>query len=260
MVFAIIGSGNVATHISKALHKNGHQILQVWSRTFLNAQTLALELGAEVMHNLTDLNESVNCVILAVNDDVLSSVLKRIALKEQHILIHTSGTLSIDLLSAKAKNFGVLYPLQTLSKQVEIDFLNVPLCMEGSSVIVKEDLLKIAKSISHCVYEIDSEQRKTLHIAAVFACNFTNYFYAVAEGLLSEKQISFEILKPLIQETARKILIVQPAAAQTGPAIRKDVETMDAHLSALSHHPELQLIYKLISKEIGKKPLPFDIP
>ena len=259
MIFAIVGSGNVASHISKALKKNGHQILQVWSRTFSNAKLLGKDVGAEAIESLSHIHESVDCIILAVNDDAIPSVLKRLTIQKQ-ILIHTSGTLSIDLLSAKAINYGVLYPLQTLSKKVDIDFANVPLCVEGNSNAVKERILSIAKSISLCVYEVNSSQRKTLHVAAVFACNFTNFFYAVAEGLLNEKQLSFEILKPLIQETANKILTLQPAAAQTGPAIRKDVKTMDAHLSALSHHPELQMIYKLISKEIGKKPLPFDIP
>lgn len=252
MVFAIIGSGNVATHISKALHQNGHRILQVWSQTFSNAQILAQNVNAQAIHNLRDIHASVEYIILAVNDDALLSVLDSIIVKEHQFLIHTSGTLAIDVLSAKAKKFGVLYPLQTLSKKVDIDFKNLPLCVEGSSITVKEDLLKIAMSISHTVYEVDSEQRKTLHIAAVFACNFTNYFYAVAEGLLSEKHISFEILKPLIQETANKILTIKPAEAQTGPAIRNDVKTMDAHLSALSHHPQLQNIYRLISSEIVK--------
>jgi predicted short-subunit dehydrogenase-like oxidoreductase (DUF2520 family) len=256
MVFAIVGSGNVATHFSRALKKNRHQILQVWSRNFNHAQTLAEEVDAKPIENLTDIHESVDCIILAVNDDALPSVLEKLTIKQQ-ILLHTSGTLSINLLSAKAINFGVLYPLQTLSKKVEIDFSMVPLCVEGSSIAVKEKLLKLAKSISNSVYEVDSSQRKTLHIAAVFASNFTNYFYAIADDLLRDKQIQFEMLKPLIQQTAHKILTTKPIEAQTGPAIRNDVKTIESHLSALSHHPQLQLLYKLISEEIAKKPLPF---
>ncbi|TAH02175.1 MAG: DUF2520 domain-containing protein [Sphingobacteriales bacterium] len=285
MLFAIIGSGNVATHFAIALVKNGHQVLQVWSRDFTNAQTLAQKVSATAITSLSQIHSNVEVIIIAVNDDAVSIVLNglntcfpkkyglgscpheqntatlaglpKIPVSKKNgfnpIFIHTSGTLNIDVLSANATNYGVLYPIQTLSKNVAIDFLKVPIAVEGNNQKVEDTLLQIAKSISNLVYKINSNQRKTLHIAAVFACNFTNYFYAIAEDLLQQYNLSFDMLKPLITETANKIIANPPQHVQTGPAKRNDESTMDAHLSALSQHPNYQMLYKLISDAIVAK-------
>ena len=256
MLFAIIGSGNVATHFSLALAKNGHQVLQVWSRSFDNAQTLAQKVGATAITSLSQIHSSVEVIIIAVNDEAVSIVLYDLNTcfpQNERIILHTSGTLNIDILSATSTNYGVLYPIQTLSKNVAIDFLKVPIAVEGNNQKVEDTLLRIAKSISNSVYKINSNQRKTLHIAAVFACNFTNYFYAIADDLLQQNKLSFDMLKPLITETANKVLENPPQQVQTGPAKRNDVSTMVAHLSALSQHSNYQLLYKVISEAIVEK-------
>jgi predicted short-subunit dehydrogenase-like oxidoreductase (DUF2520 family) len=253
MTFAIIGSGNVATHFAIALDKNGHQVLQVYSRGFTNAQTLAQKVGANAITRLSQIHSSVEVIIIAVNDDAISIVLNDLNTyfpQKNPIIIHTSGTLPITILSATAKNYGVLYPLQTLSKNVEINFLNVPIAVEANNEETQQTLLQIANSISNLVYTINSHQRKTLHIAAVFACNFTNYFYAIADNLLQQNHLNFDMLKPLIVETVNKILTNSPQQVQTGPAQRNDKGTMNNHLSALSQHPQYQLLYKLISDGI----------
>ncbi|TAE38579.1 MAG: DUF2520 domain-containing protein [Sphingobacteriales bacterium] len=255
MTFTIIGSGNVATHLSLALSQNGHSILQVYSRNFNNAQTLANKVAATAIKSLAEINPIVETIILAVSDDAVKVVLKELSFIHSHnpIIIHTSGTLPITVLSAIAKNYGVLYPLQTFSKNVGINFLNVPLCVEANNEKTQQALLQIANSISNLVYTINSHQRKALHIAAVFACNFTNYFYAIADNLLQQNQLSFDMLKPLINETANKIQINAPENVQTGPAKRNDKKVMEAHLSALSQQPNYQLLYRLISDEIVTK-------
>jgi len=252
MIFAIIGSGNVATYLSIALTKNGHQISQIYSRNFNNAQTLAQKVEASAINKITDINPCVEAIILAVNDDALPTILKSLATNKQ-ILIHTSGTLPISILSSIAKQYGVIYPLQTLSKNVKINFLNVPLCVEANNVETEKTLLHIANDISNVVYKVNSHQRKTLHIAAVFACNFTNYFYAIADDLLQQNNLSFNMLKPLITETASKIIENSPKQVQTGPAKRNDKKIIESHLSALSQYPNYQLLYKLISEHIMLK-------
>lgn len=253
MIFAIIGSGNVATHFAIALTENGHQVLQVWSRGFNNAVTLANKVGATAITSLSQIHSNVEVIIIAVNDDAVSIVLNGLNAyfpQNERIILHTSGTLNIDVLSENFINYGVLYPIQTLSKNVAIDFLKVPIAVEGNNQKVEDTLLQIAKSISNSVYTINSSQRKTLHIAAVFACNFTNFFYAIADDLLQHSKLSFDMLKPLITETANKILENPPQQVQTGPAKRNDVNTMNAHLSALSQHFNYQLLYKKISDAI----------
>lgn len=253
MLFAIIGSGNVGTHLAIALCQNGHLVLQVWSRSFDNAQTLAKKVGATAITSLSQIHSNVEVIIIAVNDDAVSIVLNGLNTcfsQNERIILHTSGTLNIDVLSATATNYGVLYPIQTLSKNVAIDFLKVPIAVEGNNQKVEETLLQIAKSISNLVYTINSNQRKTLHIAAVFACNFTNYFYAIADDLLQQNKLSFDMLKPLITETANKVLENPPQQVQTGPAKRNDESTMEAHLSALSQNPNYQMLYKVISDAI----------
>ena len=253
MIFAIIGSGNVATHFAIGLAKNEHKVLQVWSRDFTNAQILAQKVGATAITLLSELHASINVILIAVNDDAVSIVLNDLNTyfpQNYRIILHTSGTLPITVLSATAKQYGVLYPLQTLSKNVAINFFNVPLCVEANNVTTEHALLKIAKSVSNLVYMVNSNQRKTLHIAAIFACNFTNFFYAIADDLLQQNSLSFEMLKPLILETANKILQNPPQQVQTGPAIRNDQDTINAHLMALNQHPDYQLLYKLISNNI----------
>jgi predicted short-subunit dehydrogenase-like oxidoreductase (DUF2520 family) len=170
--------------------------------------------------------------------------------REQALWVHTAGSLSMNVWENKVKRYGVLYPLQTFSKQREVDFRDLPFFIEAAHREDTEYLKTIAGGLSSKIYEADSEQRKDLHLAAVFACNFVNHLYALSAGLLEKHNFPFEWLIPLIDETARKIHELPPEYAQTGPAVRQDKNTMDKHLNMLADQPEVQKIYRLLSEDI----------
>jgi predicted short-subunit dehydrogenase-like oxidoreductase (DUF2520 family) len=157
----------------------------------------------------------------------------------------------MDILKSAAKNYGVFYPLQTFSKNKKADFKTIPICLEANNTSTLKVIQSLGKSISNNVRTINSEQRKVVHLSAVFACNFTNHFYAIASDILASKKLSLDILKPLIEETANKIKNNSPAKMQTGPAIRGDKKTMNAHLKLLENK-EYKKLYKLMSESIMK--------
>jgi len=252
MRITIIGSGNVASHLASAFKNAGHRIVQVYSRFIQNAALLAYHIGAEPIDNLSLINPETNIFIISVNDDAIISTAQGLA-KYGKLTVHTSGAVSLGALSAIVSKAGVFYPLQTLSKNKEIDFFTVPLCIESIDEDTTDQLEQLAQTISNHVYRVNSEQRKVLHLAAVFACNFPNYLYGVAQQLLEKQQMDFEMLRPLILETAQKVQDHLPAEVQTGPAVRNDENTMAAHLQMLNNEPALKSIYTLLSQEIIKK-------
>jgi predicted short-subunit dehydrogenase-like oxidoreductase (DUF2520 family) len=249
MRISIIGSGNVATHLAAAFKNAGHRIVQVYSRDLHNAALLAYHVGAEAIDDLNSINPETDLLVISVKDDAIIPIAQALA-RYQKLTIHTSGSTDIDALSAIVPNAGVLYPLQTLSKNKEVDFKTVPLCIEGTSEEITLLLEHLARTISNNVYRVNSAQRKTLHLAAVFACNFPNYLYDVAQQLLAKEGMEFEMLRPLILETAQKVQDHLPAEVQTGPAIRNDETTMAAHLQMLNDQPALKTLYALISQAI----------
>lgn len=248
----IIGSGNVATILSKALVSKGFIINQVFSKSKINAETLIKKLASnqqvKATETITELDETSDIYIVCVKDDAILTVVNQFLFKDK-LIVHTSGSVDITVFNG-FNHFGVIYPLQTFSKDKPVAFDEVPLCIEGNSKQTTQLLIELATSISNKVYEISSEQRKTLHLAAVFACNFTNYMYFLAEEITTKNNIDFDILKPLIEETARKIRFQTPKEAQTGPAKRKDEVTIQQHIQLLEEHPELQKIYQLLTKGI----------
>lgn len=248
----MLGSGNVATHLSQALHKVGVKILQVFSPSLTHAQILAEKLGCSFTNQLKSLNLTADLYILSVTDDALPELIKNMPIKNS-LVIHTSGSTSINIFDSVHTRYGIFYPLQTFSKEKEIDFKDIPICIEANS---SDDALKLktlGEKISDKVYLINSEKRKALHVAAVFASNFTNYFYLIANELLTDKKLSFDLIKPLINETALKILSKNPEEAQTGPAKRGDDQIISTHLDYLNSHPEYQKLYKFISSQIKQK-------
>lgn len=249
---SIIGSGNLATQLGLALHKEGYLISQVYSRNKKNASLLSKKIKAEAITDLKKLSKDSSIYIIAVKDDAIEAVAKQLKLLDQ-ILVHTSGSVSMDVLKKSSKNYGVFYPLQTFSKEKKADFKTIPICIEANKKNTSTTLEYFAKSISSNVKRVNSEQRKKIHLAAVFACNFSNHMYAIAEQLLAKDKLSLDLLKPLIEETANKIKENKPSKVQTGPAARNDKKTMDAHLKLLSKEKDLQKIYELISKSIVKK-------
>jgi predicted short-subunit dehydrogenase-like oxidoreductase (DUF2520 family) len=250
MRITLIGSGNVATHFGAALKNAGHHIVQVYSPTQHNADLLAYHLGALAISNLDAIDADTDMFIISVKDDAIEQVAKQLAV-HQKLTVHTSGATALQTIGQYNKHSGVIYPLQTFSKLREVDFRKVPLCVEGFDEVVHAALKVLAHTLSLSVFDVDSEQRKVLHLAAVFACNFPNNLYAIAQGLLAEHHLDFNLLRPLILETAQKVQHNFPAEVQTGPAVRGDEKTMEAHL-ALLNNEALQQIYRALSQSIIK--------
>ncbi len=251
MRITLIGSGNVATHLGAALKNAGHQLIQVWSRNLQHAALLAYHVKAEPIDQLNEISAETDLIIIAVKDDAVEDVASFIDLKTK-LVVHTCGAVNMQVLEKYFDRCGVFYPLQTFSKTRELDFKTVPICIESTDKNSTAILLDLGKTISNNVNIIDSNQRKTLHLAAAFACNFPNYLYSIAADLLEHEQFSFDLLKPLILETALKVQMFLPSQVQTGPAIRGDMQTVDAHLHLLQQEPKLQEIYRLLSQGIIK--------
>ena len=251
MRISIIGSGNVATHLAAAFKNAGHRIVQVYSPNMQNAALLAYHVSAEAIDNLSHVSQETDVFIISVKDDVIASIAETLA-KHGRLIAHTSGATDLRTLLNFTLKAGVFYPLQTLSKNKEVDFFTVPLCIEGADGSITAQLVDLARTVSNNVYQVNSAQRKILHLAAVFACNFSNYLYNIAQQLLAENEMGFEMLRPLILETAQKVQTHLPAEVQTGPAIRNDENTMAVHLQMLDTKPDLRAIYELLSQDIIK--------
>ncbi len=245
----IIGSGNVATHLAIAFLKAGHRILSVISRNENNAAQIAEKTRSHYSSDFTAIASDTDFIIIAVKDEAVAEIVSKLNVGNA-ILAHTSGSVEMNVFQNHAKNFGVFYPLQTFHKEKELEIHEVPFCIEGNNETTANALSELAKSISSNIHFVSSENRKVLHVAAVFACNFTNHFYAIAENILAEKKLSLDILRPLIKETALQVMDKSPSQLQTGPAIRGDEKIMQQHLNYLAAKPELAELYKKLSESI----------
>lgn len=248
----LIGAGNVAFHLGQALKAKGLNIVQVYSRTASNAKKLAQLLQCESTNNLKKINPDAQLYILAVSDHVIVQLAKKIAtqIPEDALVVHTSGATPAQSLKGLFKFYGTFYPLQTFSKSRAVDFTQIPFCIYANRKIHREQLASLAKKLSPAVYFINDQQRAVLHVAAVFANNFTNHLIQVSESILKAEDLPFDLLKPLILETANKIQHNAPKAMQTGPAIRNDQSTIQQHLSYLEKHPDYQKLYLLLTQSI----------
>lgn len=244
---SLVGAGNLATQLGLALKKAGIPLKQVYSRTEKSARELGELLECSYLTELENLKPS-DLVIVSVKDDALPEVLKQI--KTDAIVVHTGGSVPMDILAPYFKQFGVFYPLQTFSKKRNVSFDLIPICLEASSTAVYAELEELGQKLSKHVQVVSSEERKTLHLAAVFTCNFVNHFYHLGDLLLEDKGLDFELLKPLIQETAQKVMTLKPEDAQTGPAVRFDESIINKHLNLLSDQPEMQKMYRVVSESI----------
>jgi len=251
MNIVLLGSGNVATHLGRALKKAGENIIQVWSRTESNAQILADELEAEIASDLAIINPTADIYILAVKDDVIQEVGENLPPLQNGVLIHTSGSTEMNILKGLSSKIGVFYFPQTFSKIKPIDFKTTPIAVEGNLPEVVHLLKSIAERLSDKVIEISAFQRMNLHMAAVFACNFTNHLYHLAEEILKENQLDLDLLRPIILETAAKIQTNRPVEVQTGPAIRGDQKTINKHLELLENNPGILALYTKLSQSIA---------
>ena len=247
--FCFIGAGNLATQLAKAFQNKGFGITQVYSRSELSAKKLADTLSVKYTTSVKGIDKNADIYLLAINDSVVDEVLSQIDF-ENKLLVHCSGSLSFSILGNYAENIGVFYPLQTFSKDRTINFSEIPIFIESNSMENEKLLVEIANEISDSVSVINSEKRKTLHISAVFACNFVNHFYTIAGDILKSNDIQFDVLKPLIMETAKKVQEIEPEKAQTGPAIRFDENIINSHLNELKRFSGYRQLYKSVSKSI----------
>jgi predicted short-subunit dehydrogenase-like oxidoreductase (DUF2520 family) len=242
---AVIGFGNVASHLISAFqHSPEIEVVQAFSRDQKTSNSLFN--GLEITNNLADLKQA-DVYIIAVSDAAIADISNKLTF-ENKFVVHTSG--SVDLTAMNVKNRrGVFYPLQTFTKGKSIDFSNVPIFIETEFDEDKLLLKQLAQSISKSIHFIDSKQRKALHRAAVYVCNFVNHLYAIGDNICQENQLSFDLLLPLIAETASKVQTLTPKQAQTGPAKRHDQQTIATHLAAATTDNE-RVIYELLTKSI----------
>lgn len=230
----MIGAGRLATNMTKALMRAGHDLPQVYSRTHEAASALASVTGSEPVSCLEQVRGDADMYVIAVKDGAIASVIASLCPRlPGAIFVHTAGSVPMNAFLGSAKRFGVIYPMQTFSKERDVDFSCIPCFVEGNDEATLATISDVAGSISRDVRPLPSEKRRYLHLAAVFACNFTNHCYRLASEILSSQGIPFSIMLPLIDETARKVHHLTPAEAQTGPAVRYDSEVIAAHLHLL---------------------------
>lgn len=251
MKIVMIGAGNVATHLGRAMKASGFEVAQVWSRTMTSAEQLASVLGCTATNVISQVSVDADLYVISVKDDALPEIVQDLCpSRRKSMFVHTAGSVPMSCFEGYADRYGVLYPMQTFSKNKELDFKQVPVFLEASGDGVFSVLHEVAKSVSDSVYKLDGEGRKWLHLSAVFACNFSNYCYAVAAQLLQRVGVPFDVMLPLIDETARKAHVLTPVDAQTGPASRHDHDVMEKQQHMLRNDKLLSEIYRLMSAGI----------
>lgn len=249
---SIIGTGRVAKHMTAALFEAGIVIDQIYGRDACKSQALSNLFNARHIISLDELSTDADIFIICISDDAVEKIISQINIGDK-LIVHTSGSLSIDVFKDLFDNYGVFYPLQTFSIEGRVDFNEIPICIEANSFSNEKQLSALAQRISNSIELINSDKRLVLHTAAVFACNFTNHFYVVAEDLLNEHGLDFNLIRPLIKETADKVMDKSPGKVQTGPALRRDQLSIDKHLDLLEYNAEYRELYRLMTEQIMKK-------
>lgn len=250
MQVVIIGSGNVATVLGRLCKQNGHEIVQVVSRHAGHAKILADELDCGYTDYGGEMNRRAAVYLLAVADTALFDLDDNFSLGNK-LVLHTAGSVSKDVLKKSSVNYGVLYPLQSLRKEMEYSN-DIPLLIDGNTAGTISLVTDLAKTISSNVSTANDEERLKLHVAAVVVSNFTNHLYALAADFCKKEHVDFTLLMPLIKETAERIQHASPADVQTGPAVRNDIFTIEKHLRILTAHPVLKYIYIKLTDSIMK--------
>lgn len=235
MRIVIIGRGRLATNLEHALLKAGHEVVSVNSRTLE-----ALPLEADVF-------------VVAVKDAALQDVIREATKgRENQLFVHTAGSMPMDLFAGVTAHYGVFYPMQTFSKERLVDFNDISVFLETNDAVSMERLKMLSATLTTHIFELDSEGRKHLHLAAVFACNFVNHCYALSAEVLAAKNLPFSVMLPLVDETAKKVHELAPKEAQTGPAVRGDQNVMQMQANMLADNPAVKQIYELLSKSIQR--------
>lgn len=260
MDIVLIGAGRLATCLGKAVVEAGHRVVQVYSRTEASAAALASQLGAESVVDIEKVSDAAQLYIFSVTDTALCGLVARVCgrLRDvcceqemaEKLFLHTAGSMPLDVFCGHAPRYGVFYPMQTFSKEKAVDFRKIPCFIEGCDEDALQQINAFAASVSDSIYPLSTADRKYLHLAAVFACNFANHCYAVSAEILESHGIPFSVMLPLIDETAQKVHQLSPRKAQTGPAVRYDENVMNKHLALLEDDPLLKEIYERMSRGI----------
>lgn len=254
MKITIIGSGNVATHLAIRLKDIGEEIVEVYSPHSSHAESLAQKAGCKAVTSTDEINDDSDVYFFSIKDDALPEVAKQvekhIGKSHRHIFVHTAGSVPMNVFEGITEHYGVLYPMQTFSKEREVDFMRIPCFIEASDNSETMDTIAgIANHLSANVQCVDSEKRKRLHLAAVFANNFTNHCYRLAEKILEGTDVDFSTFLPIIEETAKKVSKMSPRNAQTGPMVRNDVTVMERQLNLIPDERTKKL-YRLMAESI----------
>lgn len=252
MNLVIIGSGNIATHLAKACYATDHNILQVYSPTLANANALASVVNSQSIDDLQLISKHADVYLIAVSDAAIHQVTQALDPSIEGIVVHTSGATSIEVLQAFHR-YGVIYPPQSLNKEIDTDLSVIPFGIEADSERTFDTLLRLIAPVASKAFPCDSSQRLALHLSAVLVNNFSNALFQMAEEILTREHLSFDLLKPIIAETAQKVQQHSPKDTQTGPARRGDYQVINKHLQFLTQYPEESKIYQLLSDFIVKR-------
>lgn len=246
----IVGAGNLATNLGEALKQSGRRVEQVFSRTEESASALASRLGCDYVTSLAQIVLDADLYFVSVKDNVLGEVLGEVVKRAGNgIVVHTAGSIPMNVFGETEVRHGVFYPMQTFSKQKIVDFSKIPIFIEASDEDTYCTLEAFANELSDNVYRLDSDHRRYLHLAAVFACNFVNHCFTLADDVLREQGLPFNVMMPLIKETIGKVEVIPPCDAQTGPAVRGDKNVMDAQ-KALIDNEMARKVYETMSESI----------
>jgi len=243
----IIGAGNVAWHLGHQFKAAGHNIVQVYNRGIERGEELAVELNCENTNTLDGINKNADIYILAVSDHGIDDIILGLRL-EGKVVAHTSGSVPLKGMEYISAECGIFYPLQTLTRRNPVSFKGVPIFIEAANENVTRILTELAESIGGKVYYLAGNKRRAVHVAAVFANNFTNYLYGISRQIMDREKLPFDMLFPLLQETLNKIKDNDPHEIQTGPARRADYKTIEEHLKYLAHREDQREVYLVLAE------------
>lgn len=246
---SIIGAGNLGHHFTKAFISKGFTDIEIYSRTHLSAKKLAGLYNLNYTSNLNEIRNNSDIYLFLLTDTGVKEMADTFPFTDK-FMVHCSGSIPLDIFKRKTKNYAVFYPFQTIKKNIDLDFSNIPLCIEFANEKCKLELVSIAEKLNCKYYFIDSEKRKILHLAAVFACNFMNHCVHLGESILKDNDITVDILKPLLNQSFENIVNHSASEIQTGPAIRGDSHIIEKHLKILDSDNQKKELYKLLSKSI----------
>lgn len=252
----LIGAGRLAKHLGLRLKEMEVPVIQVFSRTKRKAQSLAKKLNCDATIDLKAISTKADLYILAVHDNAIGEVAAKLSsqkgLKDK-LFVHTSGATPSTVFKPHFKHYGIFYPLQTFSTNRIPDFGQIPICIDARYAKDRKSLTVLAQELSDKVYPINDEQRAILHVAAVFVNNFSNHMFSIAAKIAEDNELPFDLLRPLLLETALKVQFNPPSKMQTGPAVRKDANTINQHLVYLEeHYPAYAALYQMLSESISK--------